>query len=192
MLHKLCLILLSFMVIVIGGCGDNSFKTQPEYKKMETAIQQQQYEKAKEYLNTAFEKQKQQNKPSREDDLEKAVIGNYIFALECQKQGSIYQAYKSLNRIPKDYKGAYASEVKSLLYVAEKDYNREAQKTLDIRNKKFLNIGDAEGKIYTIYGEPENINTITKPQGEMRQFVYKNGLYVYVLNGWVYSIQSPN
>ena len=59
---------------------------------------------------------------------------------EVQPESSIYQAYKSLNRIPKDYKGAYASEVKSLLYVAEKDYNREAQKTLDIRNKKFLNI----------------------------------------------------
>ena len=58
------------------------------------------------------------------------------------------------------------------------------------RKANTLAIGDSAWKILMIYGEPEQVNSVETKYGLSEQYVYPNGLYIYVVDGSVVAIQN--
>lgn len=108
-----------------------------------------------------------------------------------------YQNVKDiLSNIPDDYSGDLAEEILSYKrYVSDK-YDEAIQTRLAIdkeeREQKAntLAIGDSAWKIRTIYGEPEQVNSVETKYGLSEQYVYPNGLYIYVVDGSIVAIQN--
>lgn len=108
-----------------------------------------------------------------------------------------YQKVKDiLSNIPDDYSGDLAKEILSYKRYISNEYDEAIQTRLAVDKEEkeqkdnTLAIGDSAWKIRMIYGEPEQVNSVETKYGLSEQYVYPNGLYIYVVDGSVVAIQN--
>jgi hypothetical protein len=105
-------------------------------------------------------------------------------------------AYKfslsELDKIPNDYSGKYAEDIISFRGKVQgrlDTYTRADKQAMEERKTKVF-IGDSDSKVIQVYGEPIRKNRTATGNTVREQWVYNNGVYIYIENGTVVAWQN--
>ena len=101
-------------------------------------------------------------------------------------------ANNELSKIPKDYNGQFAMEIKVFRDDVQTKLNNYASADKDQQKYKdsHIYVGDSEYKVLQIFGEPKRKNRTAVGNTVREQWVYGNGSYVYIEDGTVTAWQD--
>lgn len=106
------------------------------------------------------------------------------------------RALDKFEAIPPDYSGTLADVIAKNRLMVQKDYIQAkgfvegAAREAAAEKAANIAIGEGEGKITQVLGQPETINTTKTGAGERKQYVYSNNRYVYTVNGIITGMQN--
>ena len=99
---------------------------------------------------------------------------------------------KEMSKIPADYNGQFADEIREYKKYLDKMYTTYSEIDRDAEEKKktTVYIGDTANKVEEVFGEPKRKNRTVVGNTVSEQWVYGNGKYIYIENGRVTAWQN--